>query len=74
MNLTSEATWRALSELIRIGPLSVKIRVPKQLIRRSANLLVAGSRRPIALDRGMAVIQIDALLDHEVIVVEFGSA
>jgi Hypothetical glycosyl hydrolase 6 len=75
VNLTSEATWRApLSELIRIGPLTVKIRVPKQLIRRSANLLVAGSQRPIALDRGMAVIQIDALLDHEVIVVEFGSA
>ena len=43
VNLTSEATWRApLDELIRVGPFTVKLRVPPGVAARSARLLVAG--------------------------------
>src|SRR5256885_2255073 len=43
VNLTSEATWRApVDELIRVGPFTVKVRVPRQGAKTSARLLVAG--------------------------------
>jgi hypothetical protein len=71
VNLTSEATWRApLNELIPVGPFIVKIRLAHQLTRRSASLLVAGMQRPVTLESGMAVIRIDSILDHEVLVIE----
>lgn len=73
VNLTSEATWRApLNELIRVGPFKVKIRLPPGLTRPEARLLVSGAARTVTVDDGMAVIEIDSILDHEVIVL--GSA
>ncbi len=70
VNLTSEATWRApLNELIRVGPFKVRVRLPKQLSRPAARLLVSGAERRIAVEDDMGVIDIDSILDHEVIVV-----
>jgi hypothetical protein len=78
VNLTSEATWRApLDELIRVGPFTVRIRLPersaqstKTKTKPTARLLVSGTTRPVRIERGMAVIEIESLLDHELIVVE----
>jgi Hypothetical glycosyl hydrolase 6 len=71
VNLTSEATWRApLDELIRVGPFTVTIRVPRGPARPAARLLVAGTDRPVRVESGAAVVALDSILDHEVIVIE----
>jgi putative glycosyl hydrolase-like family 6 (GHL6) protein len=70
INLTSEATWRApLDELIRVGPFKVKIRLPPQVTRPTARLLVSGVDRPVTVEGGIGVIDVDSILDHELIVV-----
>ncbi len=70
VNLTSEATWRApLDELIRVGPFIVKIRLAPGRARRVARLLVAGSETPVRMEGEMGVVTVDAILDHEVIVI-----
>jgi hypothetical protein len=71
VNLTSEATWRApLDELIRVGPFTVKIQLPSRAAKPVARLQVSGRERPVAVERGMAIIEIDSILDHELIVIE----
>jgi Hypothetical glycosyl hydrolase 6 len=70
VNLTSEATWRApLDELIRVGPFRVMIRLPHHLTRPTARLLVSEADRPVAVESGTGVIELEAIRDHEVIVV-----
>ena len=71
VNLTSEATWRApVDELIRVGPFKVRITVPARLTRARARLLVSGTERPVSVSQGTAVFEIEAILDHEVVVLE----
>jgi Hypothetical glycosyl hydrolase 6 len=70
VNLTSEASWRApLDELIKVGPFTVKVAVPATLPRPTTRLLVSGSTRPVTMQNGMAVVTIESILDHEVVVV-----
>jgi hypothetical protein len=70
VNLTSEATWRApLDELIKVGPFTVKVAVPAVLRRPTARLLVSGITRPVTIQNEIAVVTIDSILDHEVVVV-----
>jgi hypothetical protein len=70
VNLTSEATWRApLDELIRVGPFKVKIRLPPQMTRPTARLLVSGVDRPVTVAGGVGAIEVESILDHELIVV-----
>jgi hypothetical protein len=70
VNLTSEATWRApVDELIKVGPFKVAIRVGKSGARPTARLLVSGADRTVSMDEGMAIIEIDSILDHEVVVI-----
>jgi len=70
VNLTSEATWRApVDELIRVGPFKVSVRLPHDMTRPTARLLVAGASKPVAVDRGNGLIEVDSILDHEVIVI-----
>lgn len=71
VNLTSEATWRApLHELIKVGPFTVKLRLPEGMRQASARLLVSGATQRVAVQGGSAVIEIPSILDHEVLVVE----
>jgi hypothetical protein len=71
VNLTSEATWRApLDELIRVGPFRVTLPVPPGVARPRARLLVAGTTASITLSAGTASLDISAILDHEVVVLE----
>lgn len=69
VNLTSAGTWRApVEELIPVGPIKVKIKLPDGVIGNSARLLVAGGSRPVSVNQGVAAIEITSILDHEVIV------
>jgi hypothetical protein len=76
VNLTSEAAWRApLDELIRVGPFTVRIRLPHRSTPFRAHLRVAGTTTPARRAEGAAgtsvgVVEIPSLLDHELIVIE----
>jgi hypothetical protein len=71
VNLTSEATWRApLDELIRVGPFDVAVRVPASVRGGTARLLVAAKTTKAALSNGRTAFRVDAIDDHEVIVIE----
>jgi hypothetical protein len=70
INLTNAGTWRAsVDELIRVGPLSVRVRLPNDIAGNRLHLLV--SRRSIAHTRknGWVQFELPALLDHEVVVI-----
>ncbi|MEP6538921.1 MAG: alpha-amylase family protein [Bryobacteraceae bacterium] len=70
VNLTSAGTWRApVEELIPVGPIKVKIKLPQGAGARTARLLVAGNTRPVSVNQGFASLEITSILDHEVVVV-----
>jgi hypothetical protein len=70
VNLTSAATWRApIHELIPIGPLSVKVRLPEGVRARGARMLVAGGSAKPKVAGGWASFTIESVLDHEVAVI-----
>ena len=71
VNLTSAGTWRApVEEFIPVGPVKVKIRLPRGTSTRTARLLVAGGRRPVSVSGGQASLEISSITDHEVVVLE----
>ncbi len=71
VNLTSSATWRApIHELIPIGPLAVRVRLPAGVRGDSARLLVAGGAVKPRVSKGWASLEIGSVLDHEVVVIE----
>lgn len=68
VNLTSAGTWRApVEELIPVGPLKVRIRVPHA--GSTARLLVSGAEKRVSMEVGAAVLEIPSILDHEVFVI-----
>ena len=70
VNLTSAGTWRApVHELIPIGPLGVKLRLPADFRPTTVKLLVSGETRPIAPENGWVKFDLKSVLDHEVVVV-----
>jgi hypothetical protein len=71
VNLTSEATWRApLDELIRVGPFDVEIAVPRRMTATAARLLVGGKTLKAAVSNDRAAFTVEAIDDHEVVVIE----
>ncbi|MBM3744340.1 MAG: Tat pathway signal protein [Acidobacteria bacterium] len=69
VNLTSAGTWRApIDELIRVGPLKVRVRLPKDLRAATARLLVSGTAQPAVVKDGWATLEVRSVLDHEVVV------
>ena len=70
VNLTSAATWRQpLDELISIGPIKVKVRLPKTLTGRNVRSLVSKQKLPANTSNGYSQFEIKSILDHEVIVI-----
>lgn len=70
VNLTNAGTWRApVDELIRVGPLNVRVRVPAELSGNRVRLLV--SRRPTkgVVKSGWTHFELPTILDHEVVVI-----
>jgi hypothetical protein len=71
VNLTSAGTWRApVDELIPIGPLQVRVRLPQNRPATSARLLVAGNPLTPIAENNWARFDLTSILDHEVVVIE----
>ncbi len=77
VNLTNENTWRqSLDELISIGPLQVKVRLPAgpaadgpAIDGHRLQLLVAGRTAAATVSSGWCHFTVDRVLDHEVVVI-----
>ena len=70
VNLTSAGTWRApVDELIAIGPLQLRVRLPEGVPARSARRLVSAGPTPVAVKQGWAEFELKSVLDHEVVVI-----
>ena len=70
VNLTSAATWRQpLDELISIGPLKIKVKLPKSVSGRNLKLLVSKQQAVPTVTNGSGVFEIKSILDHEVVVI-----
>jgi hypothetical protein len=68
-NLISAGTWRQpVDEYIPIGPLTVRVRLPKDVKGEYLNLLVAGQKISAVVKDGWSQFQIQSILNHEVIV------
>jgi hypothetical protein len=70
VNLTSAATWRQpLEELIAIGPLEVKVKLPAGITGKNLKGLVSNAKLSSRISKGFAEFQIPSILDHEVVVI-----
>jgi hypothetical protein len=70
VNLISAGTWRGpIDELIAIGPLQIRIKLPDDVKGRSAQFLVSGLRRPVGVREGWAAFDLKSVSDHEVVVI-----
>ncbi len=71
VNLTSAGSWRApIDELIPLGPLAVRVRLPEGVRARRAQFLVAGGSGTPKVGGGQASFEVKSVLDHEVVVIE----
>jgi hypothetical protein len=70
VNVTSAATWRQpLDELIAIGPLKVKVKLPANVAGGKVRSLVTAQGIPANVSKGWCQFEIKSILDHEVIVI-----
>ena len=70
VNLISAGTWRApIDELIPVGPLKIRVKLPEGVRGRGLKLLVWRQSRSVAVRQGWAEFPIDSILDHEVAVI-----
>ena len=70
VNLISAGTWRApIDEYIAVGPLEVKVRLPRHVNGRSAKFLVSRATPKVAVSDGWATFEVRSVLDHEVVVI-----
>ncbi len=71
VNLTNEGTWRApIDELIPVGPLRARIRLPQDVRGSRVQLLVSQRRPAVQVQNGWAAFELQSVLDHEVAVIE----
>jgi hypothetical protein len=70
VNLTNAGTWRApVDDLIRIGPLNVRVRLPAGIRGNRIQLLVSKRSTKAAATNGWTHFDLPAILDHEVAVI-----
>jgi hypothetical protein len=70
VNLTSTGTWRSpVDELIAVGPLQVRIKLPAGVPGRTAKRLVTAGAAALTVRQGWAELEVKSILDHEVIVI-----
>jgi hypothetical protein len=70
VNLTNAGTWRQpVQELIPIGPVHVRLKLPEGVSGRSLSLLVSGEKARGSMSKGWVYFQIKSILDHELAVV-----
>jgi hypothetical protein len=70
VNLTNTGAWRQpVEELIPVGPIKIRLRLPTGVRGRQVSLLVSNDRSKVVLDKGWAAFELYSLLDHEVAIV-----
>jgi hypothetical protein len=71
VNLTNEAAWRApAEELIPVGPIRVRVKLPPHVSGTGIRLLVSNGPNPaLNVQQGWAAFQLPSVLDHEVAVI-----
>lgn len=70
INLTSAGTWRApIHDFINIGPLKVKVKLPKGVSGKNLRTLVSGAKITPGVKNGWSEFEIKSVLDHEVVVI-----
>jgi hypothetical protein len=70
INLISAGTWRGpIDELIPIGPVEVRVKLPADVKGGSVQSLVAGGKNAVATRQGWAAFAVKRILDHEVLVI-----
>ena len=70
VNLTNEAAWRGpMDEFIPVGPLAMRIRLPRDIRGRAAKLLVSGATPAVATQQGWTTLEIPRLVDHELVII-----
>jgi hypothetical protein len=72
VNLTSAGTWRSpVEELIPVGPLTVRVKVPKEVSwKRLALTVSAETASPVRQHDGWVQFEVKSVLDHEMAVLE----
>jgi Hypothetical glycosyl hydrolase 6/TAT (twin-arginine translocation) pathway signal sequence len=72
VNLTSAGTWRTpVEELIPVGPLKVRVKLPEGVQGKRLLLAVSGANNaPVTHQAGWAQFEVESLLDHELAVLE----
>ncbi len=69
-NLISAGTWRApMDEFIPIGPITVKLKLTKDVQGKILNMLVSGQKISPVVTNGWSEFKINSILNHEVIVI-----
>ena len=70
VNLTNAGTWRApVDELIRVGPLKVRVKLPEGMRGHNVQLLVSNRTIKTSAKHGWMEFELPEILDHEVVVV-----
>jgi hypothetical protein len=69
VNLTSAGTWRQpVDELIPVGPLRLRMKLPEDVRGRHLRFLVSGRTQSASVTSGWSRFEIERLVDHEVAV------
>jgi hypothetical protein len=70
VNLTNAGTWRGpVDELIPVGPLTVRVKLPDGVHGRQLQLLVSRRSTKTSVKQGWAHFDLPTILDHEVAVI-----
>jgi hypothetical protein len=70
VNLTSAGTWRQpVDELIPIGPVKLRVKIPDGISGSNLKLLVSGTDGTVKRENGWCSFIINAVSDHEVAVI-----
>ena len=70
VNLTSAGAWRQpVYELIPVGPLQVRIKLPADVRGKRARLLVSGNQIAAHTTGGWIHLAVHTILDHEVLLI-----
>jgi hypothetical protein len=68
-NLISAGTWRQpIDEFVPVGPITVKIKLPKDISGKNLKMLVSGQKISATVTNGWSQFKINSIANHEVII------
>lgn len=71
VNLTNTGAWRIpTEELIPVGPLKVRVKLPEGMAGNHARMTVSGAAVALQRESGWVHFEMKAVVDHEMVVIE----